>query len=291
MGEGLFSLRGETSYPYLSGYTWGFFSDWQMLNADPGSGPVRFNAESVKAGDTIMVDFTCLEDFAGRMLPRIQHKIVLITSNYGFQSDHPAPDSFDYLLEDAKIAAWFVQNIDRDCSEKLIPIPIGIASKCWKHGNTDLFDRFIPFSLEKKTKSIFCYINWTPWPEREDCANHFRSIGVPFAKRNTFTDYLSDLSESVFVVSPPGKGVDCHRTWEALLMGCYPIVKSSKLNPLYEDLPVVIVEDWSEVTAPFLQDKYSELSRQTWSRDKLFAPYWFEKVKDIQNDLTIRCPS
>ena len=42
-------------------------------------------------------------------------------------------------------------------------------------------------------------------------------------------------------------GLDAHRTWEALLVGTIPIVRSSKLNPLYERLPVIIVNRWEEV--------------------------------------------
>ena len=258
--KGLFFFRGETSYPYLSGYTWILFCDWKMLNVDPGNGPVRFNAESVKNGDTVFVDYACLEDFARRILPRIKAEIILITSNYGLASDSPLPGPFDFILEDEKIAVWLVQNIDRDVSGKLISIPIGIASKNWKHGNTDLFDQLIPHSLAKSSKSILCYLNYSPRLERVDCTDHFYQMGIQFIKRTTFAGYLNDLSESVFVVSPPGVGVDCHRTWEALLMGCYPIVKSSKLNPLYEGLPIVKVQDWSEVTYEFLQEKHREFS-------------------------------
>ena len=34
-----FSFQGETSFPYLSGYTWVSFCNWKMLNRDYGSGP------------------------------------------------------------------------------------------------------------------------------------------------------------------------------------------------------------------------------------------------------------
>ena len=30
-------------------------------------------------------------------------------------------------------------------------------------------------------------------------------------------DYRKVLSNSYFVISPPGNGIDCHRTWEALI--------------------------------------------------------------------------
>lgn len=277
-----FSIKKATSFPYLAGYTWIHFCNWRMLNIERDHGPVRFSAESVGKGDAIYLDYGCIEDFAQRILPKIKEPIVLISSNYGFLSDYSLPGPFSHLLNQETIAAWFVQNIDQNPSQKLIPIPIGIANRYWEHGNTDLLNQWIPISLKKKSKSIFCYLNYTPRKTRIHCTEHFRKINIPFIKRNNFREYLNDLSESIFVVSPPGNGIDCHRTWEALLMGCFPIVESSTLDPLYEDLPVVKVKNWSEATEEFLKNKYQELRCRTWPREKLYAPFWFEKVKAIQ---------
>jgi hypothetical protein len=47
-----------------------------------------------------------------------------------------------------------------------------------------------------------------------------------------------------FVVSARGNGLDCHRTWELLYLGCIVITKTSSLDPLFSKLPVVIVDDW-----------------------------------------------
>lgn len=282
MKQSPFSLQGKTSFPYLSGFTWAHFCKWRMLNRDLQNGLVRFDLRMVRDGDTIMIDYGCLEDFSRRILPQLDARVILVTSNYGFYSDFPLPGPFYFLLESPKIIAWFVQNIDREASEKLIPIPIGIANRNWEHGNTDLLDRYIPLALEKTAKSIFCYLNHFVHPQRVECSVHFRSIGIQRFPRTTFAEYLQHLSESVFVVSPPGQGVDCHRTWEALLMGCYPIVIRSKLNPLYEDLPIVAVDHWNEVTVPFLERKYTELQSRTWSRSKLYAPYWFDRVNALQ---------
>lgn len=279
-----FSVKNATSYPYLSGYTWIDFCDWKMLNVERDHGPVRFNAESVKQGDTIYLDYGCVEDFSKRILPKIQGTVILISSNYGLLSDYSLPGPFANLVEEPKVAAWFVQNIDREPSKKLIPIPIGIASRYWGHGNTDLLDEYIP--LAKKSKPIFyVYLNYTHRPMRMDCTNHFVKMNIPFIKRSSFSEYLNDLSKSIFVVSPPGNGIDCHRTWEALLMGCYPIVQSSTLDPLYKDLPVVVVKNWSEVTEEFLQKKYQEFVSQKWNTDKLYAPFWFEQVNNLSISL------
>jgi hypothetical protein len=242
-----------------------------------------FDPKEVRLGDTILVDYTRLAEFARHYLPKIQDKIILITPNFGHDADNSLPGPFERLLNEEKIAAWFVQNIDRACSGKLIPIPIGLASKNWPHGNTKLLDLFVRLSLAKKKRSILCYVNFIPVPVRKDCFAHFQKLGIKMEERKSFSDYLNDLADSIFVVSPPGGGIDCHRTWEALLMGCYPIVLSSTLHPLYEGLPVVSVADWSEVTEEFLEEKIRELSSQTWYRDRLYAPYWFERVREIQN--------
>ncbi len=51
-----------------------------------------------------------------------------------------------------------------------------------------------------------------------------------------------EYSSAAFGISPPGRGVDCHRTWEMLYFGMIPIVLSSSLDPMFQGLPVVIVK-------------------------------------------------
>ena len=36
-------------------------------------------------------------------------------------------------------------------------------------------------------------------------------------------------AQYAFVASPPGNGFDCHRTWEALVLGCIVIVQNSSV--------------------------------------------------------------
>jgi hypothetical protein len=103
-------------------------------------------------------------------------------------------------------------------------------------------------------------------------------------------------SQYAFVASPHGHGLDCHRTWEALLLGSIPIVKTSTLDPMWKDLPVLIVDDWGDITPKLLQKtfhKYS-MSISDEERKKLFYPYqkklslkwWFERIsKRNENDV------
>ncbi len=282
----LFAIQGKSSYPYLSGYTWAFFADWRLLGEDYGSKPERFVPEKVRLGDTVFVDFSLFDEFIKDYLPYIPQPFIMITSNYGYEGDCPCPGRFGELAYHPKIYAWFLQNIDREPEGNLIPIPIGLANSHWPHGNTKIFEQVMLIAKNVgMPRDISVYVNLTLRPQREDCVRYFQSMGYKSVSNKPFRDYLFDLARSKFVISPRGNGLDTHRLWEALLLGSYPVVQSSTLDPLYEDLPVVVVKQWEEVTIEFLEQKYRELSSKEWSRDKLYAPYWFEKVRGKQKEL------
>jgi hypothetical protein len=82
------------------------------------------------------------------------------------------------------------------------------------------------------------------------------------------------MAEHAFVLSPHGNGLDCHRTWEALALGCIPIVKSSGLDPLFENLPVWIVHEWSEVTQEAMNCVVNSFKTQSCQYEKLNLSYW-----------------
>ncbi len=275
-------LAHETTFPYLSEDVWPSFCNWRL------SPKKTFDPLLVKRGDTILIeDIECrlwetLERFTKFYLPRIQHPVILVTP----RTDYSLPGRFNGLLESDKIIAWFVQNIDRPPSSKLFSVPIGLSSKIWGR-DTNHLGHYGSIALASSTalRKTLIYVNFSvASEERERCLNHFRNLGGAHIERNqkSFEDYVRNLANSVFVISPPGNGEDCHRTWEALLMGCYPVVKTSPLDAMFQDLPVIIIKNWEEVTEEFLRSKLDELSRQQWPREKLYAPYWFQKVSDLQ---------
>ena len=94
-------------------------------------------------------------------------------------------------------------------------------------------------------------------------------------------DYFTGLRKNRFVISPAGNGLDTHATWEALMAGCIPIVPKSPLDPLFEDLPVWLVESWSEVTdesVTKMSGRFRQRKKFNWA--KLFVPWWREKIHE-----------
>ena len=100
------------------------------------------------------------------------------------------------------------------------------------------------------------------------------------------------LSEYKFILSPPGAGIDCHRTWEALYSGTIPIIISSSINEIYTDMPVLIVNDWNEITEKLLKVKYNEIQQKLrnkeYNMDKLYFNYWRDLIdKSINREQNI----
>jgi hypothetical protein len=91
--------------------------------------------------------------------------------------------------------------------------------------------------------------------------------------------------EYAFVISPHGGGYDCHRLWEALILGCIPIVKTSPIDTLYEGLPVLIVNEWSDVTIELLTKTIVEFKEKEINKkfvyEKLSLQYWIHKFKSF----------
>ena len=82
-----------------------------------------------------------------------------------------------------------------------------------------------------------------------------------------------------FVASPFGNGIDCHRTWEALCCGAIPIIRGKFLMDLFDNLPVLRVSSWSDVTAELLEQTIEEFSTRTFNYEKLTLKYWMDRIK------------
>lgn len=105
-------------------------------------------------------------------------------------------------------------------------------------------------------------------------------------------DTWGAYSQHAFVVSPRGNGIDTIRTWEALMLGCIVIVRRivtpgtpapPPIEELYSDLPVVMIDSWTEVTREFLAKNLSEFAKRSANNEfryeKLSMKYWIEQIE------------
>ena len=91
--------------------------------------------------------------------------------------------------------------------------------------------------------------------------------------------YIRALQSHKFCISPPGRGIDTHRTWEALMVGTIPICLASSLDPIYAKLPVLLVDDYSKITEKFLLEQYTILkNKTTYDFSVLYTDYWAKEI-------------
>ena len=94
----------------------------------------------------------------------------------------------------------------------------------------------------------------------------------------TSKEYYEILQKYKFVLSPPGAGIDCHRTWEALYNGCIPIIISSTIDEVYQDLPVLIIKNWEEINEDLLKTTWESYIKKEWNYEKLNLRFWIKKM-------------
>lgn len=269
----------ETSAPYISGDSFRAIAHYIYDETNQS-----LKGEHIKPKSIIFVKTDYLKKFFTTIHPTIPHKYILITHN----SDYGSPAEFVKYLEDEKLYKWFGQNPTIMHHEKFTAIPIGIANKMWGHGNTAIFNHALHANVKQSQYLLGINFSVGTRPNvRQYVYNLFHSkqfcknIGSP----DLFT-YLVNMKKTQFILSPRGNGLDCHRTWEALLMGTIPILQHSNMDEILSDLPVLIVNQWSDITEDFLKEQYDYIKNNftKYNHSKIRFEYW---QKLIENTLKI----
>jgi hypothetical protein len=193
---------------------------------------------------------------------------------------------------------WFAANVTGITHPKLFPIPRGLPNRFLPYGNLDVIKKVAPLR-DNTNRPILAYLNFNTYTypsERnvvlklfQDYDWVFHPVRDPLAEGKpsqhahahvrSQEDYLTELSQSKFVISPRGYGLDCYRTWEALTLGAIPIVTTSGLDPMFEDLPILIIQDWNIVTEAFLNEQYERFQTESFNLDKLYADWWIDFIR------------
>lgn len=238
-----------------------------------------FEPSTIRAGAVIFVEAFQLGDFIHGYLPAIRKPFVLITHNGDLNIDA----TYLNLARDDRVVHWFAQNcILRH--PKITAIPIGLENRR-RHTNGVVRDYrgLQRRRSRKRMRVLYGFTLSTNEREREPALRALRraSIADPLERTNS-REYRTRLEQYGFIASPPGNGVDCHRTWEALYLRTIPIVKRSAFYDSFPDLPLLAVDDWSEICgwdADFLEKSYVMLSAAIDTTPFLNFGYWAAMIE------------
>jgi hypothetical protein len=199
--------------------------------------------------------------------------------------DYAVDKRWAHLVESPLLIRWYAQNnIIR--SPKVVSIPIGLED-AWRHNNGIVkdFNKLRSHDAEKIPRILYGFNEETNRNARVKAKNilslHPNADWIRVSSRA----YRKVLNRYMFVASPPGNGIDCHRTWEALYLGCVPIVVGSYFYDGFPEFPGLVIDDWNDLLSlgeSDLIEIYKKKRSEIHGWEPMWMQYW---IKKINNDV------
>lgn len=218
-------------------------------------------------------------------------RFILICHNSDGEINTIARRPFDHSLKDfqlpANVIALYSQNVDTDF-DRIIPIPIGMENAYYFKPLKKLENIYNLMQSQpaKENKLYVCFNIWTNPTERIEPYIGFRDCNYCTVDAglngSNFDRYINNMARHRFVLCPDGNGIDTIRMWEALYLGCIPIVKRHAFTKYFEGkLPIIIVDGWgaaSEFIMEFV-GRNCDIFLDTCNKyEMLTMSYWRDRI-------------
>lgn len=225
----------------MSGFTYNKKCNWTVCPRYTQ----KFEVDKVLENDFVFLNLDHFEQFVEHLRSnRPRNKFILVTQN----SDRDfTQNMFDSIKE------FTSKILPINCTFQYDnKIPLGFNDQ-----STEVLDRK-DFTFIEKTNLIYMNFKLHHHSDRPICFNHFSKFDWVIIENGIIpmSDFYDKLNTFKYCISPRGTGIDTHRTYESLLFGVIPIVKKSELDDLYSKFPVIIVDEWSDITHNYLTDNY-----------------------------------
>ncbi len=245
-----------------------------------------------RSGGRIYVHPNALGHFARYSLPLIRKPFVLVSGDSDMEVSKRVVGGqvISRILANPNLIGWFSQNLAYS-HPKTYAMPIGLdyhtvtlrrelhwGPSASPRAQEDMLHALRAMGRPLSEREATGYCNWHFQIDRGGRAD--AKAGIHPDAANFEPDRLPRWESWVhntrhfFTLSPPGVGMDCHRTWEALLLGSVPIVAELPINKLFADLPVIVAKDWKDITPEFLQREKTRILNGTFDFAPLFIAYW-----------------
>jgi hypothetical protein len=265
--------------------------------------------QDLRPGHSIHVSTYVLGQFMQQVYPLLQRAqkqdLVLLTGDSVVSAPRQAFGAdwqrrYRALERDGVFRAWFAQNIDVPETVFMKALPLGIDFHTQTKPNAwgatlmpreqeaallRIRSQAKPFLQRKHAVFLDTHLSSSTNPQDRRAMTRALKQHLPqdlifmLPARLPRQEFWAKCTEHQFVASPLGTGMDCHRTWEMLALGCVPIVKRTTLAPLFEGLPVCLVDSYDDVT-PELLARHREVAaiafhqRRAWIDERMSLAWW-----------------
>jgi hypothetical protein len=273
-----------SSNPFISGDTFR-----SIANHKWETGLKILRTEDLQAGDIVFCESELLSELDKEVLSTFNKPITLILGNS--DENHTENDVLNLKL--SILGDVFAQNLVEKI-EGFQPLPIGIEN-AWRSNHGLLTIKKVrSSSRENRINRIMWGFNSATNPIiRVKASDQLRLLSTSDKLENvTPLQHQELLSKYSFVASPPGNGIDTHRTWEAMYFKCVPIVLKSYMTKHYEEigLPIWIVDSYAELsseTEESLFERYNHLFDR-FENQAIWVKYWIDLIEESSRNLKYR---
>jgi hypothetical protein len=263
--------------------------------------------DALEPGALVWVRAAWLPAFVQQVLPRLRTSIVLVTGDTDNSLPSAAGDAGRALIDSLHIVHWYTQNFDGTApTERVSPIPIGLdlhtlhEAPDWGEQQTpvqqqeadlDAIVRSLP-PLAERIPRIYVDFSWkhNSIPPRTGARlTETRREILQLLASNPLVVHQNEplprgemwrrKGQYAFSLSPHGNGLDCHRTWEGLVLGQAVIVPSSSLDPMFEGLAAVTLSSWSEISLPHAVRWLAKATQIVDPGARLTNRYWLDRMR------------
>ena len=225
-----------------------------------------------------------------KLPPIVRQKVFVTDTDQTDASTSERIPKYREILD--QVDWWFATNVI-DHHPRIIPVPLGIDYHTrYRHKQIsprdqettllELRRQMKPF-WERKNRIFADFHTGSSrnHPPRVEARRLLPSDLVTYSQGYMDRNHLWKIyTEYAFVASPAGNGLDCHRHWEILALGGIPVMKSSAIDPIFDDLPVLIVDSWEDLTEDLLHQTVAEFRNMTFNYEKLTLNYYRDLLID-----------
>lgn len=276
--------------------TRGLFAHCDTRNVAQLSSTKNVNFQIKDNSQNIYVCSDAIPRFKKYKLNQIKNNFVLFSgdSDLTINTENLTLECLQTILDNPYLDKWYAQNLDFS-HPKLIHVPIGMDyhTDYYQHSHHPYDQEITIKNILKSSQNTFrrvrlAYSNWHFALDRGDRKACYKNTPKNSCfyepERVSRKKAWENQAKYAFCLSPEGAGYDCHRTYEAILLGAIPIVKENCLSKMYYKLPIIIVRDYSEITCGFLDKALEKISSQRFDFSSIvMKTYTNSKSLDFEN--------
>jgi len=246
---------------------------------------IYIKTDFIKDRNNLLVKQSNWRDF--NVTYNLRNVKILVTGHSDYEINKNELD----ILNNSNLKLLLCQNKNYN-HPKLSSIPIGLTN--WQadseihkiFGNLD-----VVYDTSKIKKEIInlVYLNFSSWTyplEREKVVNLYSNKNWVTYEESVMThkgreNFLQKVNNHKFVFATRGNGIDTHRLWESLYLRTIPIVKRCIGMEDFNDLPILFIENWEDITEDYLNEQYEIIMNKTYNLEKLDVKYWINLIKNF----------